>query len=67
MQVPTFAGMVRHECAEALGAIGSACGRAALTSHLKDAEVLVRESCEVALDVAEALDDFQYAAVAVPS
>lgn len=42
--------MVRHEAAEALGAVGGVECEKILQSYLKDMEVVVRESCEVALD-----------------
>lgn len=55
--------MVRHECAEALGAIARPACLAALRAHAADPERVVRESCEVALDVYEheAGPAFQYA------
>ncbi|GLE10560.1 hypothetical protein PINS_up022706 [Pythium insidiosum] len=43
--------MVRHEAAEALGAIGSSECEEILQVYLKDSEQVVRESCEVALDI----------------
>ncbi len=44
--------MVRHECAEALGAVEEAWGECeeVLMEFLKDDDDCVRESCEVALD-----------------
>ena len=45
--------MVRHECAEALGAIATDDCMTALKHYLADSEVVVRESCEVALDMCE--------------
>ncbi|XP_017703461.1 PREDICTED: deoxyhypusine hydroxylase [Rhinopithecus bieti] len=45
--------MVRHECAEALGAIARPACLAALQAHADDPERVVRESCEVALDMYE--------------
>lgn len=45
--------MVRHECAEALGAIAQPACLAALRAHAADPERVVRESCEVALDLYE--------------
>ncbi|XP_017362916.1 deoxyhypusine hydroxylase isoform X2 [Cebus imitator] len=45
--------MVRHECAEALGAIARPSCLAALQAHAGDPERVVRESCEVALDMYE--------------
>jgi deoxyhypusine monooxygenase len=41
--------MVRHECAEALGAIASESAVEALKKHLTDAKQVVRESCEVSI------------------
>ncbi|XP_012291560.2 deoxyhypusine hydroxylase [Aotus nancymaae] len=43
--------MVRHECAEALGAIARPSCLATLQAHTGDPERVVRESCEVALDM----------------
>ena len=43
--------MVRHEAAEALGAIGTLECEQILQQYLQDSEQVVRESCEVALDV----------------
>jgi deoxyhypusine monooxygenase len=43
--------MVRHEAAEALGAIGTTECEEILKVYLKDQEPVVRESCEVALDI----------------
>lgn len=43
--------MVRHEAAEALGAIGTPECEEILQVYLKDSEQVVRESCEVALDI----------------
>ena len=47
--------MVRHEAAEALGAIESDWDRCevVLREFLRDEDVVVRESCEVALDAAD--------------
>lgn len=45
--------MVRHECAEALGAIAQPACLEALRAHAADPERVVRESCEVALDLYE--------------
>ena len=42
--------MVRHEAAEALGAIGAHESRSILEAHLRDPNPEVSESCEVALD-----------------
>uniref|UniRef100_A0A915NZ71 Deoxyhypusine hydroxylase n=1 Tax=Meloidogyne floridensis TaxID=298350 RepID=A0A915NZ71_9BILA len=49
-------GMVRHECAEALGSIGTEECRQILVEFLKDKERVVRESCEVALNIAAGED-----------
>ena len=56
-------GMVRHECAEALGSVATDSCIKTLESYLHDGERIVRESCQVALDMAEyeLSDDFQYA------
>lgn len=56
-------GMVRHECAEALGSIAEENCLVALKDFLKDTEQVVRESCEVALDMYEYENslEFQYA------
>ena len=55
--------MVRHEAAEALGSIGKEDCLAVLQRHCKDSERVVKESCEVALDMLEYenSDQFQYA------
>ncbi|MCP9260276.1 Dohh protein [Dirofilaria immitis] len=45
--------MVRHECAEALGAIATKECKEVLRKFRSDPERVVRESCEVALDMAE--------------
>ncbi|CAF3225301.1 unnamed protein product [Rotaria socialis] len=54
--------MVRHECAETLGSIGTAECRHILETYLHDNERVVRESCEVALDISDYVNsaDFQY-------
>ena len=56
-------GMVRHECAEALGAIATQECMQILEEYLKDKERVVKESCEVALDMCDYAnsDEFQYA------
>ncbi|KAI6172170.1 Deoxyhypusine hydroxylase [Aphelenchoides besseyi] len=58
--------MVRHECAEALGSIATEECEELLKEYAKDQERVVRESCEVALDMAEyeKSDAFQYASIA---
>ncbi|CAD6195267.1 unnamed protein product [Caenorhabditis auriculariae] len=55
--------MVRHECAEALGAIATDECTEILKKYSHDQERVVRESCEVALDMAkyENSGDLQYA------
>lgn len=55
--------MVRHECAEALGAIATdECNRV-LNKYLEDSARVVKESCEIALDMCEYenSEEFQYA------
>lgn len=46
-------GMVRHECAEALGSIGTEECQNLLKEFLYDSERVVRESCEIALDIVD--------------
>ena len=55
--------MVRHECAEALGAIATDDAMKVLEQFVKDKETVVKESCEVALDMCEYehSNDFEYA------
>ncbi|XP_057671034.1 deoxyhypusine hydroxylase [Diorhabda carinulata] len=55
--------MVRHECAEALGAIATQECTEILTKYLRDPKRVVKESCEVALDMCEYENspEFQYA------
>lgn len=55
--------MVRHECAEALGAIATDDCMALLKEYLNDEKRVVKESCEVALDMCEYENspEFQYA------
>ncbi len=55
--------MVRHECAEALGSIGKEVCLQILEHYRKDQERVVKESCEVALDMLEYENSsqFQYA------
>lgn len=55
--------MVRHEAAEALGSISTERCRMVLSEFLKDSADVVRESCEVALDIADYnnSDAFDYA------
>ncbi|XP_062854292.1 deoxyhypusine hydroxylase [Trichomycterus rosablanca] len=45
--------MVRHECAEALGSIGRDACLSVLQRYRGDGERVVKESCEVALDMLE--------------
>lgn len=55
--------MVRHECAEALGSIARPSCLQALRTFTGDEERVVRESCQVALDMYEYENSaqFQYA------
>lgn len=55
--------MVRHECAEALGAIATEDCFKVLNEYLKDEKRVVKESCEIALDMCEYENspEFQYA------
>ncbi|NXE30509.1 DOHH hydroxylase, partial [Ardeotis kori] len=55
--------MVRHECAEALGSIARPSCLETLRAFARDEERVVRESCEVALDMYEYENSaqFQYA------
>uniref|UniRef100_A0A336K972 Deoxyhypusine hydroxylase n=1 Tax=Culicoides sonorensis TaxID=179676 RepID=A0A336K972_CULSO len=55
--------MVRHECAEALGAIATEECIKILEPYLKDKKRVVKESCEIALDMCEYENspEFQYA------
>jgi len=55
--------MVRHECAEALGSIGGPSIDEYLSRFLKDPSRIVRESCEIALDISDYSNsvEFQYA------
>lgn len=57
--------MVRHECAEALGSIATEECITILNEYLKDEKRVVKESCEVALDMCEYENssEFQYANV----
>lgn len=56
-------GMVRHECAEALGSIATGECFEILQKYAKDDERVVKESCDIALDMCEYenSDQFQYA------
>ncbi|GIY81825.1 deoxyhypusine hydroxylase [Caerostris darwini] len=55
--------MVRHECAEAMGSIATEECISILNRYVKDEKRIVRESCEVALDMCdyENSKEFQYA------
>lgn len=55
--------MVRHECAEALGAIATEDCFSILARFLTDGKRVVKESCEIALDMCEYENspEFQYA------
>lgn len=55
--------MVRHECAEALGAIATDECMTILNNYLKDDKRVVRESCIIAVDMCEYENsqEFQYA------
>lgn len=55
--------MVRHECAEALGSLATNECIQTLSKYLNDKQDVVKESCEVALDITEyeQSGDFQYA------
>lgn len=55
--------MVRHECAEALGAIATPDCLQILNRYLQDSKQVVRESCVIALDMCEYENslEFQYA------
>ncbi|KDD73717.1 hypothetical protein H632_c1897p0 [Helicosporidium sp. ATCC 50920] len=61
--------MVRHEAAEALGAIASEEAKALLVEHVEDPEPIVADSCIVALDVLEfeQAGEFQYADLGIPA
>lgn len=55
--------MVRHECAEALGAIATNDCMEVLNKYVNDCKRVVKESCEIALDMCEYENspEFQYA------
>ncbi|KAJ8937091.1 hypothetical protein NQ314_012034 [Rhamnusium bicolor] len=55
--------MVRHECAEALGAVASDECMTILNKFINDEKRVVKESCEIALDMCEYENspEFQYA------
>jgi len=50
--------MVRHEAAEALGAIGGPDAETLLAQYRDDSEAVVKESCDVALDTMEYWTEF---------
>ena len=52
--------MVRHEAAEALGAVASDECVSFLVKFAKDREPIVAESCQIALDMLERKDTFEY-------
>jgi hypothetical protein len=52
--------MVRHEATEAVGAIASVESVTILQKYLHDKEDVVRESCEVALDIQEYFETDQF-------
>lgn len=52
--------MVRHEAAEALGSIGGEDVEMVLGDFLDDPELVVTESCEVALDTLDYWEDFKH-------
>jgi deoxyhypusine monooxygenase len=55
--------MVRHECAEALGSVATTECVEILNKYLNDKQTVVKESCEVALDMTDyqISNQFQYA------
>ena len=61
--------MVRHEAAEALGGIADPACIELLQHHTQDADRIVADSCEVALDMLafEQSGDFEYVVLAVES
>ncbi|XP_008496640.2 deoxyhypusine hydroxylase [Calypte anna] len=63
LRSPTESPMVRHECAEALGSIAHPSCLETLRAFTQDKERVVRESCQVALDMYEYENSaqFQYA------
>ena len=58
-----FFSQVRHECAEALGAIADEKALPYLTLYSNDPQLVVKQSCQVALDMYnyEKSQEFQYA------
>ncbi|XP_047370689.1 deoxyhypusine hydroxylase [Vespa velutina] len=52
--------MVRHECAEALGAIATPDCLQILNQYLQDSKQVVRESCVIALDMCEYENSFEF-------
>ncbi|KAF7987230.1 hypothetical protein HCN44_004782 [Aphidius gifuensis] len=63
LEDPEESEMVRHECAEALGAIAHPDCQTILNEYVNDKEQVVRESCAIALDMCEYENslEFQYA------
>ncbi|GLG94816.1 Deoxyhypusine hydroxylase [Gryllus bimaculatus] len=63
LEDPSENEMVRHECAEALGAIATEDCCTILKNFLEDEKRVVKESCEIALDMCdyENSPEFQYA------
>lgn len=63
LEDPEESEMVRHECAEALGAIAHPDCETTLKEYMYDKKQVVRESCAVALDMCEYENspEFQYA------
>jgi len=63
LELPEENEMVRHECAEALGSIAHDSCREVLERYARDEKRVVKESCEVALDMCEYENshEFQYA------
>lgn len=51
--------MVRHECAEALGAIATPECYDILNKYLTDEKIVVRQSCEIALDMCDYENSFE--------
>lgn len=63
LEDPDESEMVRHECAEALGAIAHPDCQITLKEYMNDKKQVVRESCAIALDMCEYENspEFQYA------
>jgi len=58
--------MVRHEAAEALGAIGGAEAVEALRLYSRDSDQIVRDSCHVALDTLDYWAEFSSTSQSAP-